>query len=191
MLRIVNLEEVQGMLRRIPDLVDLQERRIPGFGEEVKRWLVALEKVLDNNRMPVAGNVAALRAMLISAERGVIPAGVAVHGRMTRKKIEQATATLVLHQISDMISDVVLPDVQRIAEAERLTRQLVALGKAKGLVKPPPSDGERTENLSVLWRTLAADPDVAGGTVNVEGLVGPNDALVILDRMIVRDVRAE
>jgi hypothetical protein len=188
-LRILNLEEIQAMLRGIPGLVDLQEKRAPAFGDEVKRWLLTIEKVLDDNFMPAAGEVAALRAVLISAERGVVPAGVAFRGQTTRKKIVQATAARVLQQVSELISNVVRPDIQRIAEAERMTRQLVAHGKAKGLVKPLPDDSERTEKLKFLWRTLAADPDVGPGVVNVEGLVGPTDALVILDRTVTRDFR--
>ena len=76
MLRIVNLEEIQGILLHISGLVDLQEQRDPNFVRDVKQWLSKLEKTLDSNRMAVAGNVAALRGLIISAEQGIIPAGV-------------------------------------------------------------------------------------------------------------------
>jgi hypothetical protein len=43
MLRIVNLEEIQGMLLRIPGLVDLQRRGDTGFVHEVVQWLTELK----------------------------------------------------------------------------------------------------------------------------------------------------
>lgn len=188
MLRIVNLEEIQGMLLRIPGLVDLQERRNTDFIKDVKQWLSKLEKVLENNRLPAAGNVAALRAMLISAERGVIPAGVEFQGRATGRKIRDAAASFVLRLAGDIVSNAIQKDRARVADAERMTRQLVSLAKAKGLIHELPSRENFTGILKAIWRTLSGDPDVSPGTINVEGIVGPQDALVILDRILTSDV---
>ncbi len=92
MLRIVNLEEIQSILLRIPYLVDLQDQRDSSFEPDVKDWLSKCEKVLENNRLPASGNIAAFRALLISAERGVTPTEVTFHGRSTRRKIREAAA---------------------------------------------------------------------------------------------------
>jgi len=191
MLRIVNLEEIERMLLRVPALVDLQDRGNPDFAQDVKQWLSELEKVLESNRIAVAGTVAALRALVISAERGVIPVGVEFHGRPTRRKIQEAAGAYVLRQSGDLVSSVTQRERERVAEAERLTRQLVALAKAKGLIQEVPSGGDFTEILKGIWRTLSADPDISGGTVNVEGLVGPYDALIVLDRIITSDIGKE
>ena len=184
MLRIMNLEEIQGMLLRIPSLVALQERQDPNFVQDVKKWLSKLEKVLHSNRMPVAGNVAALRGLLISAERGVIPAGVEFHGRSTGRKIREAATAYVLRQTGDIVSSVIHKDHDRVAEAERLSQQLVALARAKGLIKELPSGDDFTDMLQAIWRTMSTDPDLSPGTVSMEGLIGPHDALVVLDRTI-------
>lgn len=191
MLRITNLEEIQRLLLRIQYLVDIQERRDSDFVCEVKEWLSKLEKVLDNNRMPVAGNVAALRGLLISAERGVIPAGVEFQGRSTKRKILDAAASYVLRQTGDLVSSIIQKDHERIAEAERLIRQLVAIAKAKGLLQERPTGDNFADILKAFWRTLSADPELSPGTVNVEGLIGPNDALIILDRTITSDTPME
>lgn len=191
MLRIVNLEEIQGMLLRIPGLVDLQDRRDPDFVQDVKEWLSKLEKVLENNRLPAAGNVAALRALLISAEQGVIPTGVEFHGRTTGRKIREAAAAYVLRHTGDLVSSVIQKDRERVAEAERMTRQLVALAKAKGFIQELPSGDNFTDMLKSVWRTLSADQELSPGTVNVEGLIGPHDALVVLDRIITSDTPRE
>ncbi len=46
MLRIVNLEHVQGTLLRVRGLMDHLERHDPNFVLEVKRWLAELEESL-------------------------------------------------------------------------------------------------------------------------------------------------
>jgi len=157
----------------------------------VKHWLVKLEKVLENNRLPAAGNVAALRALLISAEQGVIPAGVEFHGRATGRKIRDAAAAYVLRHAGDIVSIAIQKDCERVAEAERMTRQLVSLAKARGLIQELPSGENFTDMLKAIWRSLSADPDISPGTINVEGLIGPHDALVILDRILTSDVPRE
>lgn len=189
MLNIVNLEEIQSILLLIPALVDLQQQRYSDFVEEVKNWLKKMEKVLENNRIPAVGNVAALRGVLISAERGVIPVGIELRGRPTGRKIKEATATDVLRHVGELVSNVIHQDRERVAEAKRLGRQLVALAKTKGFIRELPSGEQYTEMLKVMWRTLSSDPDISPGTVNVEGLVGPHDALIILDRTITSDIQ--
>jgi hypothetical protein len=38
--------------------------------------------------------------------------------------------------------------------------------------------------LKAIWRAMTEDPDLGGGATHLEGLVGINDALVLLDRML-------
>jgi hypothetical protein len=188
MLRIVNLEEIEGMLLRIRSLVDLQDQRDPDFVEGVKEWLSGLEKMLESNHMPVAGNVATLRGLLISAERGDLPPGVEFYGRPNRRKIREAAGAYVVRQTGDLVSNVIQKDHERVAEAEVITRQLVALATAKGLIQELPSGKDNNDLLKALWQTLSTDPELSSGTVNVEGLIGPYDALIMLDRTIAKDV---
>lgn len=187
MLRIVNIEEIQDMLLRVSGLVELQENRGAGFVDEVMTWLESLEKVLSNNRMLVAANLAALRGVLLSAKRGVMPEGIRIHGRITSRKIAEAAASDVLRAAAELASSAILPDSSSVADAERQSRQIVVLARAKGLSLSLPEGHDRSGALKTLWRTLATDPDIGPGTVNVESLVGPNDALIILDRAISRD----
>lgn len=188
MLHIVNLEEIESMLLRVPLLVDLQEQRDANLVEEVKHWLVDLETVLKNNSIPEAGNIAALRSLLISSERGLKPEGIEIRGSVTGRKIKEATAATVIQKAGSLVSDVICKDRERVAEAGRIGRQLVALGRAKGLIGELPGGRNHGEMLKVLWRALAADSEMQAGVVNVEALAGPNDALIILDRAITGDL---
>jgi hypothetical protein len=188
MLRIKNIEELQGMLLEIPSLVDQQKHRDPKFIQNVEQWLYALEKSLENNHMPIVGNVAALRGVLISASRGTIPDGIEFLGRCTKHKIFEETAAHVLRQTGNLISNEIQKDCERVAEAERLTRQMIALAKTKKLIKELPSGNNFMDILKTIWKSMSADPELSPGTISIEGLIGPYDALIVLDRTLTSDI---
>lgn len=149
-----------------------------------------MEQILINNRMTIAGNVAALRGTLISAERGFSPAGFVVRGRPTERKIRDAIVADALRSASDLIFNAIREDGLRFDEAERLCRQIVALAKSKGIIVLQPIDVDHTQYLKEVWKTISADSDIAPGAIRVEGLVGPYDMLIVLDRIITTDVNA-
>ena len=188
MLRVVNIEEIQNMLSSISGLIDQQQRLDFSFDEKVKLWLAKLEKILESNRIMQVGEVATLRGLILSAENGIIPPGIEIHSRPSKRKIVEAAVTFSLRQASSLVSDFLQKEVDRVSDAERMMRQLIAMAKAKGLIQQIPSDNDHTEALKLIWRTLSDDPEIAPGTVNVEGLIGPHDALIILDRIIASDL---
>lgn len=187
MLRIVNFEEIQDLLLNIPRLITELEQKDPRSIENVRSWLVSLEQVLENNRMPQAGIVAGLRGLLNSALKGVIPTGMKFHGRTTVRKIREATAIEVLRRSGELITSTIHEDSLRIAEAERIGRQLIAVSKFKGLIATTQSTDDHIENLKVIWKSMQADQEIEQGALHLLGLIGPHDALIILDRGITRD----
>ncbi len=188
MLHIVNLEEIQDHVLKIPALVDQQDRREARFVQDVKSWLSKLEEVLDNNKMPAAGKIAAIRSALVSAERGVMPAGIGFNGEPSRHNVKEATAGYAIQQANDVVFDAIQKDRDRVFEAERLVRQLVALARTKGLIATTVDGRSLAESVRDIWQKIGADKDLSPGTTNVEGLVGPYDALIVLDRIIAVDV---
>lgn len=189
MLRIINIQEIQNMLSSISGLVDIQQCHDPNFDDKVKLWLAKLEKMLESNRIMQVGEIATLRGLILSAEDGIIPPGIEIHGKSSKRKIVEAAVTFSLRQSSKLVSDFLQNEVNRVSDAERMMRQLLALAKAKGLIQQIPDDSNHTEVLKYIWHTLSEDPEIAPGTINVEGLVGPHDALIILDRMIASDLK--
>lgn len=185
MMRIVNLEEIQEMLLRLPGVVSRLERREADFAAAVREWLVETEKVLSSNRLAAAGEVAALRGTLISAERGAAPAGVNVEGRATPRKIRDAAAADVLRRAESAVSAAVRADAARVGEAERLVYQVVSVAARKGVLPPSPCPESHTEMLRAAWALVSGDPDTGAAATHVAGLVGPHDALVLLDRALV------
>ncbi len=188
MLRIVNLENLQSLLLRIPILVDKLERRDSGFPEAVSTWLKNLEQALTNNRLPVASRIAALRGLLTLADRGGFPQGLEIRGRASGRKVRLASAVEALRQADQAMTEALASDAARIADAHRMGRQLVALAKAKGLISSHVAPTDPLEFLKRIRSDLASDEQTAGGIVNLEGLVGPQDSLMVLDRAITADV---
>lgn len=185
MLNIVNLEEIQGVLLRVPGLIhELAERQM-SLIDSVKTWLADGEQTLINNRMPVAAEVAALRGMLISAERGVIPPGMAFTTRTTTRMIKEAAAAEALRRAADVITQAISGDAARVAEGEKLMRQILAVAQRNGISNVT-AYGEYTHSdmVKAIWKAMTEDPDLGGATTRLEGLVGANDALVLLDRML-------
>jgi hypothetical protein len=189
MLRIVNIEEIQNMLGSISGLVDMQQGLDPNFDEKVKLWLAKLERILESNRIIQVGEIATFRGLILSAENGIIPPGLEIQGRSSKRKIVEAAITFSLRQSSRLVSDFLQKEVDRVSDAERMMRQLLAVAKAKGLIPQISNGSDHTEALKYIWHTLSDDPEILPGTINVEGLVGPHDALIILDRIIASDIR--
>jgi hypothetical protein len=191
MLTLVKLEEISGLLLQVPGLVNLQQSRGVEFVGEVKTWLESVESVLKHSNMPVVSKVAAIRGMVVSAEHGVNPEAVSFYGRATLRKMKDAAASAALRAASEIVYNAIQHDISMVGDAERQARQIIVLAKAKELSFLLPNGPDRSQALTKLWRTLATDPDIGPGTVNIESLVGQHDAFVILDRAIATETRNE
>jgi len=64
---------------------------------------------------------------------------------------------------------------------------LVCIAKRSGVVFDLPSDKNFGDALKSIWSKMSKDQVLAQGVVSVEGLVGPHDALILLDRTITAD----
>lgn len=184
MLHIVNLEDIQNILLRVPELVNCLERRDSNFSDLVKEWLTQVEDVLVSNRLPIAADVAVLRGVLISAERGVLPMGMEISGRSTHRKVKDGAAAEVLRKADEAISHAISGYASKVQEGESLARQLVALAQQKGMIPDGSGARNHAEVLNAIWSEMSKDPELGGGTTHLAGLVGPYDALILLDRML-------
>ncbi|MGP8319579.1 MAG: hypothetical protein ACT6FD_02115 [Methanosarcinaceae archaeon] len=184
MLHIVNLEEIQNILLQVPELVNCLEKHDTNFTDLVKEWLTQAEQVLVNNRLPIAADVAVLRGVLISAERGVLPIGMEIIGRNTRRKVKDGAAAEVLRKTDEIISHEISGYASQVQEGERLARQLVALARQKGMIPASSGASNRTGMLNAIWGAMSKDTELEAGTTHLAGLVGKYDALILIDRML-------
>jgi hypothetical protein len=71
-----------------------------------------------------------------------------------------------------------------LAEAERVAQQVIAAARAGRFLAPREAGMENTQYLRSLRRGLSVDPNLEGAVVHLEGLVGPQDTLILLDRAL-------
>lgn len=184
MLRLMHVEEIGRILLLLPNLVLLQQQRSNDFAPNAGTWLNTLEKTFAACGLSQAGTIAMLRSELANAEQGQVPAGLEFRGQSTRTRVVNAVASQVLQRATEVASTLLGENRPRFAEAERIALELVALVLSRGLI---PAWGEGVSNsqyLRNLRQVLLGHDDLKGAIVHLEGLVGPNDALIFLDRAL-------
>lgn len=184
MLRIMQAEEIASLLLLLPDLVRQQERRSTDFVRNAGEWLNLLEGAFAAMRLYQAGSIAMLRSGLVAAEQGELPAGLQFRGRPTRSRVLNAVASQALQRAADMATTLIAENQPRLAEAERVAQQIVAAALSRGLITGHPEGVSNTKYLLMLRRILVTSVDLENAVVHLEGLVGPYDALILIDRAL-------
>lgn len=183
-LNLLQYEEIVGHLRQVPRLVDMMETRQYEFSDEVLAWLKRIETTLENNRLPAISQIASCRATLISASRGAYERDLNLIGRPTARKIMEATAARVLTRSADLLQSVIAERHSVFQEAERISRQIVAVAEAKGLRASCDDGRPHQDFLHCLQQRVAADTDLANVYAHLVGLIGATDILIFLDRSL-------
>jgi hypothetical protein len=183
-LNVAQYEDIVSHLGKVPGLVDMLEERRTGFPDAVLEWLRAVEKSLENNHMAVVSQVSGCRAMLIESARGVYSEEISFTGRPTVRKIQDGVASLVLQRVSDLLHAAIAEREAAFAEAERISRQVIAIADAKGMVQACDDGRPHQAVLECLRGKLGADQDLASVYVHLVSAVGKTDVLVFLDRAI-------
>ena len=184
MLRIVHIEEIEGLLLLLPTLVQQQERRSTDFAPNACAWLNSLEKVFAANRLYQAGYIATLRSGLVAVEQGQVPAGLEFRGRPTRSRVLNAVASQALQRAAEVASTLIAENQPRLTEAERIAHQIVSAALSRGLITAREEGVSNTEYLRMLRHSLGTSSDLENAFVHLEGLVGPHDAFILFDRAL-------
>lgn len=183
-LHLVQVEEIQALLRLVPSLVDQLEQRRSEFVDNVHGWLKQVEQVLEQNRLPLVSQIASHRAMLIQATRGLHGKEVVFTGKPTQRKILDATASLVLQRCNHLLHDLIAERLASHQEAERLARQILVVAKAKGILQSCTQAAGQQAFLQCLQDQVSADRDLINLYNHFVAMVGKYDALIFFDRML-------
>lgn len=185
MLRLAHLEEITELLLRLPKLVEQQKQRSADFALNADAWLGVLQGAFSANRLQQAGTVAMLRSEMAAAGQGQLIVGVEFRGRPTRSRVVNAVAAQALQRASLVASALIAENQPRFAEAARISQQVVATALSRRLLNTDFAVGaSNTEYLRMVRQGLVPHTDLENAFVHVEGLVGPHDALVFLDRAL-------
>lgn len=182
MLRLTGLESIERLLGTSERLAALLSQRAPTFVDAVEQWLSDVEAALTRYRLPQAPEIAAARAGLIAARRRGTPDGHETGRRPSRARILDAAAVQALQRATEVVSQALAPTRSRFGEAEAITRKTISVARFRTLVRtelPVPVAA------AALWRALRSTAELAGGAVALEGLVGAEDAITLIERDLV------
>jgi transcriptional repressor TraM len=181
MLRIINLENIESLLLRVPAIIQRFDERDPGFISAVNEWLVNTEKVLNENRLTTAAEVSVLRGTLLAYERG---SGKDPESqKIVTRKMKEARAAAVLKEATQVTSEAIRLRRAQVNEAERIMSQIVAAAYQLGVI-PAETGQDHTAYLLAVKQTLSNRTELVSLVVHVLGLVGNVDFLILVDRAI-------
>jgi hypothetical protein len=184
MLRLTQLEEIEGLLLDMGRLVGMQEERQPDFPERTVGWLRQLEAAFEADRLVESALIAGLRSAIDSANTGIVPPELTVRGQPTRTKLARLMSGQALQRAAEIGASVVASNRPRFAEAELVAQRLAAGLRSLDLLVPEDLVATHTEWLRAIRVVIASRPDLEPAMVHLEGLVGPSDSLIVLDRAI-------
>lgn len=177
MFRLHHLEAIMACLDGVSALVDLQSQRSSAFPQRTTDWLRRTEDVLREARDPGAAGIAALRSRLVSMQQGT--------GKARRShKATMAAASDVVIDAEAILRGVVAAPRATLAEADALALQVASVARVKGLIEHAQQAPSHQTRVAALQASLKQDADTMGAMVRLEGLVGPFDVAIILDRAV-------
>jgi len=184
MLRIASAEEIGSLLLELPALFRLEEQRSADFPERAREWLGSLEQALSANRLYQAGLIAALRSGITGAEQGQLPPDLRFRGPPTRRRAVTAMASRALQGAAEIASTIMAENGARFGDAERVANQIVATARSRDVLPAREPAESNSRYLRGVRDAVASAPDLESAMTHLEGLVGPQDALVCLDRAL-------
>lgn len=180
------LDQLYGLLAQGPHIVKLYEQKDASFISSLNAWLVESESVLENNRRPQVGEIAGIRAQLLSASHAVYDKNLfSIPSAGGPRRIFHASAALLFNNAQNILISLHTVFSARKEEAEKVMRQMILISLQKDAFYPVwNSDLEISQKLSSLWQSFMLDKDLVQGTRQVLSSVHYVDALRILGETI-------
>lgn len=180
------LDQLYDLLAQGPRIVSLYQQKDAAFIPSLNAWLLASESVLEKGRRPQVGEIAGIRAQLLSASRGVYSKDLAsISSSGSPRKKFHASAAILFNNAQRILSSVHATLSGHKEEAERIIRQMTLISLQKNLFFPIWTGNLGVaQKLAGLWQTFSTDNDMVAGTRQVLASVNYVDALRILGETI-------
>lgn len=129
------LDQLYDLLAQGPRIVSLYQRNDAGFIPALNDWLEASESVLKNGRRPQVGEIAGVRAQLLSASRAVYSKDLmSTPATGSPRKMYHASAAILFNKAQSILSSVHAALLIRKEEAERIIRQMILISLQKSVL---------------------------------------------------------
>jgi hypothetical protein len=93
-------------------------------------------------------------------------------------------ASRALQGAAEIASTIMAENGARFGDAERVANQIVATARSREVLPAGEPGQSNSRYLRRVRDAVASAPDLESAMVHLEGLVGPQDALVCLDRAL-------
>ena len=185
---------VHKELQRLGELLRTVVEAFRLYGEQKPELHASLLELLDRaatayreaGRPERQSHVESLRAELATALRGIDPSTLE-RPATRRREMQSSIAFKVLQALESSLRGSFQQATETLERGESLVSQIVIAGIQKGLIDEATiRDATTQEALESLWRSLAADADIALGQKRTLLLVSPVDVHLLLDDVLAR-----
>lgn len=183
MVRLIQVDEIEQLLLQLPRIMELEDEQPAAFIARATQWMDLLEQALVAAHAYQAGRIAVLRSGLVFARHTVARDAAESSAPLTRARRLVLEASAALDEASTIATNILDEYRPRFADADRKLHDLLARGRALGVL-PLGDPINPTQAQLVVRRVLAARPELARAYVAVATVVGGEDALLLLGRAI-------
>ena len=186
MLPLTCLDGLEALFLRLPEIVNIFDRRDRAFSGAVKAWLQEAERLLAKHGQATAGEIARLRTLVIAAEEGLFPTDLSLARRSTPRRVRGVVAADALRKAAGILSDIVHQSAIQVGQARELAAQLAfhAVRKGLGGLPSPPRTGA---SLLAIWTEVRRDGELAAMAAQLVSLAGTSSALLLFAQALAAD----
>lgn len=173
------------LLNQVPHIAEMYERKDSMFGQSVREWMDAAETILTANRIHLAAELATLKMMITSTQRGNRRQGQSSEGNVrSRKKAIEIASIEALRQAQHSVRTLLAPYDTRYDEAGQAARRMLVVASSLGLLNARLRTKFDSSTLPALWRDMVSNEKTGPWTVKMLEMVTPDEALTIVNRVI-------
>lgn len=182
--RLIQVEEIEALLLRLPSVLELQEPQPAAFIARAARWMDVLEPALVAVHAHQAGRIAVLRSGLIIARYTAVRDASEPQAQLTRVRRLAVEASMALAEAAGLAAAIVDDSRPRFDEADRRLTDLLARARSAQVLPTGEPLITIHDRLAEVRQAIAHRGDLERAYVDVEGLVGSDDALLMLGRAL-------
>lgn len=184
-MNLTTFDQLVLMLNQVPHIAEMYEKKDNMFGQSVREWMDAAETILTANRIHLAAELATLKMMITSAQRGNRRQDPSPDSSVrNRKKAIEIASIDALHQAQHSIRMLLAPYETRYDEASQAARKMLIVASSLGILNARLRSRFDSATLPALWREMVSNEKTAPWTIKMLEMVTPDEALTLVNRVI-------
>lgn len=183
-MNLTTFDQLVLMLNQVPHIAEMYEKKDSMFSQSIREWMDAAETILTANRIHLAAELATLKMMITSAQRGNRRQANSDGSVRNRKKAIEIASIDALHQAQHSIRMLLAPYETRYDEANQAARKMLIVASSLGILNARLRTRFDSSTLPALWREMVLNEKTAPWTTRMLEMVTPDEALTLVNRAI-------